>query len=226
MMIQELTDIFQTSITFGDIAKNLGVAFLCGLIIAFFYKKSFRGPSYMFSFVNALVLLAMITAMVIMVIGNNLARAFGLVGAMSIIRFRTAVKDTQDIVFIFFSLTIGMAAGVGLHVLAITSSILIGSITILLSKSNLLTAIQKNFLLQFTYARGAASEEAEFNSVMDKYCRSIKLINIKSLNGSDMVEYSYYISFKKNMSSADFVRDLQRSKNMKQVNVFFDEENF
>lgn len=226
MMIQELTDIFQINITFGDIARNLGVAFLCGLIIAFFYKRSFRGPSYMFSFVNALVILPMITAMVIMVIGNNLARAFGLVGAMSIIRFRTAVKDTQDIVFIFFSLTTGMAAGVGLYALAITSSIVIGLITMTLAKSNLLTTMQKNFLLQFTYLRSSSNEEDEFEKVLDKYCQSVKLINIKSLNGTDMVEYSYYIGFRKKVSSADFVKELQHSRNMKQVNVFFDEENF
>jgi len=55
-----------------------------------------------------------------MVIGNNLARAFGLVGAMSIIRFRTAIKETQDIIFIFFALAIGMASGVGLHGISIS----------------------------------------------------------------------------------------------------------
>ena len=72
----------------------------------------------------------MITAIVLMVIGNNLARAFGLVGAMSIIRFRTAVKDTQDIVFIFFSLAVGMAAGVGYHLIAICGTVFV-SLTML-----------------------------------------------------------------------------------------------
>lgn len=225
-MIQDLTEIFQTHITFGEIIRNLGVAFLCGLIISYFYRKSFQGPSYMYSFVNALVVLSMITAMVIMVIGNNLARAFGLVGAMSIIRFRTAVKETHDIVFIFFSLTIGMAAGVGLHTLAVTSTLIIGIIAVILSKSNILIAPRKNFLLQFVYAGGGKDKDDVFLKIMEKHCRSNKLINAKTINGSDTMEYSYYVNFKKNTSSTEFLKELHSLPNIKQVNLFFDEENF
>ena len=76
---------------------------------------------------SSLVTLAMITAVVIMAIGNNLARAFGLVGAMSIIRFRTAVKDTQDLVFIFLALAMGSAAGVGFHRLAVVATLVVGA---------------------------------------------------------------------------------------------------
>ena len=115
---------------------NMIIALLCGLIISLFYKASYRGPHYSTSFVQALVVLSMVTSLVIMVIGNNLARAFGLVGAMSIIRFRTAVKDTQDIVFIFFSLAAGMAAGVGLKLPAFVGTIFIGSVLYFLSNSS------------------------------------------------------------------------------------------
>jgi len=100
-------------VTGFEIITNITVALVCGLFISWLYRHTYKGPGYSITFVNSMVFLAMITAVVILVIGNNLARAFGLVGAMSIIRFRTAVKETQDIVYIFFALSVGMAAGVG-----------------------------------------------------------------------------------------------------------------
>ena len=79
------------TIFFFDVLINLVAALVMGFAIAFLYRKTYRGYSYSSSFVQTLILITMITAIVIMVIGNNLARAFGLVGAMSIIRFRTGV---------------------------------------------------------------------------------------------------------------------------------------
>ncbi|MDZ7346073.1 MAG: DUF4956 domain-containing protein, partial [candidate division KSB1 bacterium] len=83
--------------SFFDVLINLVIAFVLGMLIATVYRLTFKGYAYSASLVNTLILITMVTTMVIMVIGNNLARAFGLVGAMSIIRFRTAVKDTRDI---------------------------------------------------------------------------------------------------------------------------------
>jgi uncharacterized membrane protein YhiD involved in acid resistance len=115
------------------------------------YRHVYKGPSYSVTFVNALVVLSMITSVVILVIGNNLARAFGLVGAMSIIRFRTAVRDVQDIVFIFFSLSAGMAAGVGLYSVAIAGTLLISLVIVLLSTFNFGQTRKREFLLQVSY---------------------------------------------------------------------------
>ncbi len=109
--IQDIYSILQFSLSPGMFVRNLVVAFICGFIISRIYCWSSRSSSNSRNFVNSLIAMAMITAVVILVIGNNLARAFGLVGAMSIIRFRTAVKDVQDIVFIFFSLRSGWPPG-------------------------------------------------------------------------------------------------------------------
>ena len=128
MQLLELQSLMDMNIRTGDVLLNLLVAFLCGLVIAQTYKLTFGGASYSKSISNSLVVLAMITTVVIIVIGNNLARAFGLVGAMSIIRFRTAVKDPMDIVFIFFSLAIGLAAGVGLAQIAIVGPFVWGAV--------------------------------------------------------------------------------------------------
>ena len=105
----DLNDIIN-SIKFAEIYNpeqvilNLILAFFLGFIISLIYKKTHKGLSYSQSFVLTNIFLAVIVAMVIMVIGNNLARAFALVGALSIIRFRTVVKDTKDTAYIFWSL--------------------------------------------------------------------------------------------------------------------------
>ena len=137
-MLQGFQNILITSITAEELLGNLFMALICGFTISLVYRSIYNGPNYSAKFVQSMVVLSMITALVIMVIGNNLARAFGLVGAMSIIRFRTAVKDTHDIVFIFFSLAVGMAAGVGLKVLAFFGTMFIGVIMLGLSKSQCL----------------------------------------------------------------------------------------
>ena len=101
-MLDDFQNVLSVSLSIGEVFENLVVALICGVIISIFYRLTYRGPGISFSFINSLIILALITSVVIMVIGNNLARAFGLVGAMSIIRFRTAIKETQDIIFIFF----------------------------------------------------------------------------------------------------------------------------
>jgi hypothetical protein len=102
----QFQDIFMFSLSPAEALANLVVALFCGVIVAILYRATYKGISYSSGYVISIIMLTLITALVIMVIGNNLARAFGLVGAMSIIRFRTAVKDTQDIMFIFFALAL------------------------------------------------------------------------------------------------------------------------
>jgi len=163
----------------------------------------------------------MITTIVIMVIGNNLARAFGLVGALSIIRFRTAVKDVQDIVFIFFSLAIGMAAGVGLYLIAIMGIVFIGVAIFVLSRINY--ALQRReFVLQFAFS--SPEEEAAYLPVLTKYCKRHVLINLKSFGDGEVLELSYYIDLKDRNRSQEFIRALGRVPGVRHINVFCDEE--
>lgn len=181
--------------TFDDIIRNLFVSFLCGFIVSVFYRLSYRGISYSSVFVSSLVALSMITAMVIMVIGNNLARAFGLVGAMSIIRFRTAIKDTQDIVFIFFALAVGMASGVGFHLIALVGTFLVGLIILLFSKLNYGVVKRRDYLVQFTYSGTSGEESSLYLDVLRKHCRTFNLVNVRSIS-SDKIEVSYHVRLK------------------------------
>ena len=224
-MFDDFSAIFQYSLTTSEIVGNISVALLCSVFISYFYKKTYSGPGYLNSFANALILLSLITAVVIMIIGNNLARAFGLVGAMSIIRFRTAVKETHDIVYIFFSLTIGMAAGVGLHSLAIVGTIFIGLISYVISKMDSNNGGKKNTLLEFQLENGTEEISSNYQKTITKYTRKMKLLNIKTLDNQNML-VSYYIQFKKVNQNFDLVNQLQKIHGIKNISLFSDEEEF
>lgn len=222
-MFRDFQNTFSFSLTLEEVAIRFVVALACGLIISVFYRWSYRGTSYSAAFVISLVALSMITASVIMVIGNNLARAFGLVGAMSIIRFRAAIKDTVDLMFIFFSLAMGLAAGVGLHVVAITGTIIIGLVVWLLTLFNFAAPVRKDYLLQFTYVP-ISDDTPSYARVLDRYCRKHKLINVKSVGETDeLLEMSFYVRLKNPNDSGALIREMGRLRDVRYANLFFDE---
>lgn len=214
-------DLFPLSIY--DVVLHLLVSVLCGLFISVVYRITYRGPSYSRSFTHSLVLLTMITSIVILVIGNNLARAFGLVGAMSIIRFRTAVRDTQDIVFIFFSLTIGMAAGVGLTLLAVVGTLMISLVIVLLVNVRFGEKQKQQHLLQISYQNSEANG-AKLPAILSRYCRQVKLMNMKNAGPGGELEAFYQVVLKRNLQPEDLIRELNAIPEVFGVNLFFDED--
>jgi uncharacterized membrane protein YhiD involved in acid resistance len=209
----------------GQTIGNLAIALLCGFFISLLYRWTYRGPGYSATFVSSIASLTMITALVIMVIGNNLARAFGLVGALSIIRFRTAIKDTQDIVYIFFALVVGMAAGVSLHLTAIAGTLFVGLSLFVLARTNYAAPRRREFLLQFSCA-SSGETESPYLPLLAKYCARHKLVNLKSIGDGDLFELAFYVHLKDKDQSSQFVRELQRIPEVSHVNLYFDEEPF
>jgi uncharacterized membrane protein YhiD involved in acid resistance len=221
-MFEQFQDLDLFPVNVFDVFGNLLVALVCSLIIAMVYRFIYKGSSYSVTYVNSLVLLTLVTSVVMLVIGNNLARAFGLVGAMSIIRFRTAVRDVQDIVFIFFALAVGMASGVGLHVIAIASTIIISFVATVLITFNFGNPRKTEYLMQLTYVSTPESDR-ELNAFLRKYCRRFKLVNIKNREEDD-VEAFYQVAYKSRKNSAEVLRELRKVNSVKNVNLFFDED--
>lgn len=222
-MFENLQSINVFAPTIAEIIINLLLSLACSFFITFVYRHSYKGPGYSDSFVNSIIFLSVITTLVIMVIGNNLARAFGLVGAMSIIRFRTAIKDTLDIVYIFFALAIGMAVGVSYHKLAITGSLIIGAILYLFSSTGLFSLRATQYLLQFNYALSENKSE-RYLSVLNRHCRRYDMINLKSVDELGHAEYSFYVTFKRNSTGNELMEELLSVEGIKNINIFFDEE--
>ena len=224
-MFQDYQDIL---LGIGQVTGRLTVALACGFLITLVYRWTHTEPGYSTRFVNSIVSLPMITAIVVMVIGNNLARAFGLVGAMSLIRFRTAIRDPEDTVFIFFSLAAGMAAGVGLHSTAITGTMFIGIVTYILSRVSHTYARRLEFSLQFSPSgeEEDGEEEAPYLPVLGKYCKRYKPINVKSRKGGDLLELSFHVTLKDVDKSEKFIRELGRIQGVSRINLSFDKRAF
>lgn len=110
--------------TLVDFIFGYVVALVASTIIAYSYRKTHNGYSFSSSFMISLVLISIIISLIMIIIGSNIARAFALVGAMSIVRFRNPVKETRDLVFIFASISVGMAAGTGFYIPAILFAVL------------------------------------------------------------------------------------------------------
>lgn len=130
MIKKSVLEQFQ-SVTVGQMALSVGVAFLMGIFILLVYRQTFRGVLYSKGFAISLVLLAMVTALVIRTISSNLALSLGMVGALSIVRFRTAIKEPLDLAFLFWSIAAGIVLAAGFIPLAVIGSAIIGVILLL-----------------------------------------------------------------------------------------------
>jgi uncharacterized membrane protein YhiD involved in acid resistance len=149
----------------------------------------------------------MVTSLVMMVIGNSIARAFSLVGALSIIRFRTPVKDTRDTAFVFFALAIGMATGTGAHILAVVGTVIISLIILIIHGFRLGEIKGSDFLLRFRLSTSSGNDNV-YQDVFNKYLRKSTLINMTTLEQGARMELAFNITFKKSYQQQQFLREL------------------
>ena len=144
----------QNAFSFGDLSVvrillTLGLAFLIGMYIFDIYRKTFSGVMYSKNFGVSLVMLAMITSFIILPITSNLTLSLGMVGALSIVRFRTAVKDPIDTVYMFWSIAVGIALGAKFFLPAILASAVIGVLMLLLSGMRFRSTMPYLLVLRF-----------------------------------------------------------------------------
>ncbi|WP_214630862.1 DUF4956 domain-containing protein [Paenibacillus agaridevorans] len=143
------------TISYLDMVLGLAFSFLIGMFIYWIYRKSFRGVVYSYNYNVSFVLMTMITTLVIMTISTNIVLSLGMVGALSIVRFRTAVKDPLDIVFMFWALSAGIACGAKVYPLAVGGSLIIGLVLLYMSKRKVREQV---FLLIIRHTEDAANE--------------------------------------------------------------------
>ena len=117
---------FTGSVSSVDMLISLVVSFLIGLFIVYVYRKTYTGVVYSKAFSLCIIMLAMVTAMIIRTINSNISLSLGMVGALSIVRFRTAVKEPVDTGFMFWGISAGIMAGAGLYIPAIVATLGIG----------------------------------------------------------------------------------------------------
>ena len=122
------------NISYIDILIGLAVSFGIGMFIYYIYRKTFRGVVYSYNYNVTFVLMSMITTLIIMTISTNIVLSLGMVGALSIVRFRTAVKDPLDIVYMFWAISVGISTGAKLYPVSLLGSLAIGAALLFLSR--------------------------------------------------------------------------------------------
>lgn len=210
----DLTGVFSVT----DVVLSLVLSFVLCAAIGWVYQITHRGASYTQSYVQTLVLNGMVVAIIMLIVGSNIARAFALVGALSIIRFRNAVKETRDVGFIFFSMAIGMAVGTKFYLLAVIAAVVIGLIILIMSRFN-------------WYARKVVSQilkvqvpvEASFDSLFDptflKFTSSSELISVDSVHNGMLNELTYSVGLKPKASVQEFLADIKRLNGNNRVSL-------
>jgi uncharacterized membrane protein YhiD involved in acid resistance len=156
----------------ADLFLALGLGFVVGAVIAIVYRKTYRGVLYSPSFAITLIMLTLITTPVVMCIKSDIALSMGMVGALSIVRFRTAVKDPMDTAYMFWALTMGILLGAGLHLVALIVVLCIGVLMFVLSFVKFNTA--NSYLLVIHY------DEYSEQAIRTALSRSTKNFKLRS----------------------------------------------
>lgn len=180
-----------TSFSALDMIIAMGLAFALGLFIFFVYKKTYTGVMYSAGFGVSLLGLTLVTTLIILAVTSNIILSLGMVGALSIVRFRTAIKEPLDIVFLFWSIAAGIVLGAGLLPLAVLGSLFIGIILVVFVNRK---SVDSPYILIV-----GSEENGQEEDILNLLQQSVKRYSIKSKTVSDSgMELTYEVRLKEN----------------------------
>ncbi len=210
------------TLSFEHAMLSLLLAFVLGQLAAWIYIYTHAGISYSRTFVQAIVLLTMIVALAMMVIGNNIVVAFGLIGALAVIRFRNILKDTRDTAFIFFALVVGMACGTGSYLLAVFGTCIFCLVLVYLHWSYFGSRHTGDGFVRFQIEVGKVGRAA-LQSVLNRYCRSTHLVS-QRFRESGRGELAYRLTIRDPSRADQLVDELQHLAGVSHVTFVLHEE--
>ena len=177
-----------------EMVINTIAALVIGVLISLVYRLTHKGLSYSQSFSQTIVFVTLIVAIVMMVIGGSLARAFALVGALSIIRFRTVLKDTKDMAYIFGALALGMAAGTSNYFLAGIGTVVVSALAFLLHRTNFGAAYKSEFILRLRFDRSGDSNG--YLEAINTTCKRSDLLHMEPSGDNLSLSLTYDVALK------------------------------
>ena len=175
------------------VAGAMVLSFLLSTLFAAVYQFTFRGFTYSRSYIHTMVLGTMVTCMLIMSVGNNLARGMGILGTLAIIRFRTPVRDPRDAMFLFACLGVGIACGAGMSLVAVIGTLLICAVALLLHWAPFASRRDYEGLLRFTMPVRDAQAEQVAQDILKRLCTSFYLLGMRDAEQGDTMEFSYQV---------------------------------
>jgi uncharacterized membrane protein YhiD involved in acid resistance len=207
-----------------NVLLSLLLAFVLGQALAWVYYYTHSGLSYSKTFVQSLVLITVVVAVIMAVIGNNIITAFGLMGALAIIRFRNVIKDTRDIVFVFCALVVGMAAGSQRYAIAIVGTGFISLILVYLHISDFGSHRPHNGFLRFNLNDHIGPGHPAI-AVFKRYCRHFSLISAQDDNfGGSGVAYAYQLMIRNSSKNEQMLSELENIAGVHNVSLTMQEQ--
>ncbi|MEU8002522.1 DUF4956 domain-containing protein [Catellatospora sp. NPDC049111] len=212
--LQDLTGTFSVT----DIVMAMALAFLLSAFIGWVYRATHRNVSYSQSYVQTLVILGMLVSLIMLVVGSNIARAFALVGALSVVRFRNAIKETRDVGFIFLVMGVGMAVGTRFYSLAVIATVAICLVIFVMFRfSWFQLSVQRQVVKVQVPPEGDYT--ATINDALIAHTTEFELVSMESIRGGALTELMYTVRLKKGSEPGDLIAALSRLTSGQRVTV-------
>ncbi len=212
--VQDLTGTFSS----GDVAVVLALSFVLSAFIGWVYRFTHRNVSYSQSYVQTLVILGMLISLIMLVVGSNIARAFALVGALSVIRFRNAIKETRDVGFIFLVMGVGMAAGTRFYTLAVIATVAICLVIVIMQRFNWFHLdVQRQVVKVQVPPDGDYTEGVR--DVLVRLTTEFELVSMESIRGGALTELLYTVRLKRGTEPSELITALGERTGGQRVTV-------
>lgn len=204
------TALFQTGftgVTPAEVALCMLMSFVLGKVVAWTYEWTYEGLSYSRNFVHSLVLGPMVAALLMLAIGDNLARGLGILGTMALVRFRTNVRDARDMIFVFAALAAGVACGVRAFGVCLVGVMVFSLAAFTLYWSPFAKRQRFDGILRFWLPRQAVNAEA-LQALLKEYCKDHLLVALRDLGAGDALEYAWQVRLKRHATREQLVEKL------------------
>ena len=196
------------SFTLTNALIVLATSISLGLVISFAYMKTNKKNGYNSGFTTTLVMLPVIISIIILLVGNNVARAFSLAGAFSIIRFRSAPGDPKDISYIFFTLAVGLTCGMGYIGYAVIFTVTLCALMFVLDLLKFASPKGKSMHLKITIPEDL-NYDGVFDKILNEYTNSYHIERIRTRDFGALFELNYMIQLKDNINQKQFLDELR-----------------
>lgn len=202
----------------GDIAIALSLSFVLSAGIGWVYRFTHRNVSYSQSYVQTLIVLGMLISLIMLVVGSNIARAFALVGALSVVRFRNAIKETRDVGFIFLVMGVGMAAGTRFYTLAVVAAVAICLVITVMYRFNWFALnVQRQVVKVQVPPDG--NYASDIQDVLIRYTSEFELVSMESIRGGALTEMMYTVRLSKGKEPGELISALSERTSGQRVTV-------
>ncbi len=218
--MDEMMEVFGPARVLGleQMLMALLMSFVLSMCVAYVYRRTFQTLAYSRTFVHTLVLGAVVACMMIMAIGNNLARGLGILGTLAIIRFRTPIRDPRDIIFLFASLAIGIACGAVVFAVATVGTLFFCAVALYLHWSPFASRREYEGLLRFILPPQSPSE-SQIAGTLSRFCDSSVLVAVREVAQGEAIEYSYQVRLMDPSFHADLLEELQKIPDISEVSL-------